>query len=433
MGLIDYLHLFRRRWPIIVVAVLLCAAASIGYARSQPTTYAASSSVYVSMATGTSVNDSYQGGLAAQQRVRSYIDLATSATVAEFVKNQLGLQESVNDLRSRITAVAPPATTIIIISATADTADGARIIADEVVSQLRALIARLEVIQQDAAPAARATLIDKAQTPTDPTNPQTSRLLALGILAGLLVGLGAALVRDRLDKRLRTSSDLEAVLPVPILAIIDDGRPGAPGETRRLRTRLTEDPEKTSFLFTALSPQSEPEVAVGLARSLSDTGARVVLIDADTSGRGSSSRIPVGAAPGLAELLRNSSSAAEAVVVWHEAGISVLALGVLDSRTPDLLVSDRFAEIMSKLRSEFDYIVVEAAPVTAAADAIALSRACDATVGVIELGRTTSTQVRGAVATFGLDNPRLTGAVVFSRPDSRLKQLLRRPLDVVKR
>ncbi|MBF6136759.1 protein tyrosine kinase [Nocardia otitidiscaviarum] len=426
MGLTDYLHLFRRRWPVIVAAVVLCVVAAAGYARSQPTTYSASSSVYVSMATGTSVNDSYQGGLAAQQRVRSYIDLATSVTVAQYVKDQLGLPDSVNDLRGRITAAAPPATTIIIVSVTDDTADGARILADEVVSQLRALISRLESIQADAAPAARAVVIDKAQTPTQANGPQTTRMLALGVIAGLLLGLGGALAWDRLDKRLRTSNDLEAILPVPILGIIDDGRPGAAGETRRLRTRLTADPERTSVLFTALSPHSEPEVALGLARSLADTGARVVLVDADTSGRGSSRRIPVGAAPGLAELLRNSSSTAEAVVLWPEVGISVLPLGVVDLRTPDLLASERFAEIMSKLRTEYDHIIVEAAPVTAAADAIALARRCDATVGIVELGRTTSAQVRGALATFGANDPRLAGVVVFSRPGGGLQRLLRR-------
>lgn len=433
MGLMDYWHLVRRRWPIIVVAVLVCGGGAYAYAGTLPTVYTASSSVYVSMATGTSVNDSYQGGLAAEQRVRSYVDLANSVTVATYVKDQLGLTASVNDLRGRITAASPPATTIIVISATDSTANGARTITDEVVSQFRALVSKLELIQTDAAPAARVDVIDKAQTPTAPTSPQKKRLYLLGILAGLALGLGAAFVRDRLDKRLHTSSDLEGMLPVPILGIIDDGRPGAAGELRRLRTRLTEDPERTTVLLTSLSPHSEPDVAIGLGRALADTGASVVLVDADTSGQGSSKLIPVNAAPGLSELLRSSSSPVDAVTYWPEVGISLLALGGLDFRTPDLLDSDRFGDIMSKLRSEFDYILVEAAPVSTAADAIALARRCDATIGVIELGHTTSSQVRGALATFGHNNERLIGAVVFSRPRHAFRELLQRPLALVKR
>lgn len=430
MGLIDYWRLLRRRWLILVATVAVCAAAAAGYASTLPTTYTASSSVYVSMATGTSVNDSYQGGLAAQQRVRSYVDLVTSVTVATYVKNQLALNVSVDDLRSRITAVSPPATTIIVVSVTDATPAGARSLTDEVVSQFRALVSRLEVIQSDAAPAARAEVIDKAQTPTSPTSPQKKRYYLLGVLAGLVLGLGAALVRDKLDKRLRTSMDVEAIVPVPILGIVDEGRPGAAGELRRLRTRLTEDPDRTVVLFTSLGARSEPDVAIGLARTFADTGARVLLVDADTSGQGSSSAVP--ARTGLAELLRTNASPFDAVASWPEAGISVMPLGGQDFRTPDMLGSERFTEIMAKLRGEFDYLIVEAAPVTAAADAITLARSCDATVGVIELG-STSDQVRGALATFGLDNERLIGAVVFSRPPGGLRELVHKPLDLVKR
>ncbi|MGV9668606.1 Wzz/FepE/Etk N-terminal domain-containing protein [Nocardia niigatensis] len=433
MGLIDYWRLLRRRWPIIVVAMVICTGAAYGYASTLPTEYTASSSVYVSMATGTSVNDSYQGGLAAQQRVRSYVDLASSVTVATYVRDQLGLKSSVNDLRGRITAVSPPATTIIIITVKDSTASGARTLADEVVSQFRALVSRLEVTQSDAAPAARAEVIDKAQTPSGPSGPQKTRYYILGVLAGLMIGLAAAIVRDKLDRRVRTSTELEAFLPVPILGIIDDGRPGAAGELRRLRTRLTEDPELVSLLLTSLSPHSEPDVAIGLARTFADTGARVVLVDADTTGQGSSQRSPAAAAAGLSELLRSSATPASVVMAWPEVGVSVLGLGGMDFRTPDLLDSERFSDIMSKLHSEFDHIVVEAAPVTAAADAIALARRVDATIGVIELGQTTSNQVRGALATFGHDNPRMIGTVVFSRPHRSVGELVKHPIDLVKR
>ncbi|MFJ4657374.1 Wzz/FepE/Etk N-terminal domain-containing protein [Nocardia sp. NPDC088792] len=433
MGLIDFWHLFRRRWPIVVAAVLVCTAAGVAYARTLPTVYTASSSVYVSMATGTSVNDSYQGGLAAQQRVRTYVDLATSVTVATYVHDQLGLSESVNDLRGRITAVAPPATTIIVISVQDSTAAGARILADQVVSQFRALVSKLEVTQDNAAPAARAEVIDAAQTPTQPSAPQKKRYYILGLLAGLVLGLGAALTRDRLDKRLHTSSDLEAILPVPILGIIDDGRPGAAGELRRLRTRLTEDPERHTILLTSLSPESEPDVAIGLARTFADTGAQVVLVDADTSGRGSSRRVPAGSGFGLAELLRNNADPTAVVSDWPETGIAVLPIGGIDLNTPDLLDSERFGEILAKLTADFDHVIVEAAPVTAAADAIALARRCDAAIGVVELGHTTVPQVRGALATFGRENKRLIGAVVISRAPSGFRHAVRHPLTLVRR
>ncbi|MCM6772170.1 protein tyrosine kinase [Nocardia sp. CDC159] len=412
MGMSELWRLARRQWPIIVVTAALCLVAAFAYAKTRPVTYTASSTCYVSMATGTSVNDSYQGGLAAQQRVRSYLDLATSRTVAQRVKDQLGLPVSADELRGRITAAAPPATTIIVISVRDGTADGARRLTDEVVSQFRHLIDQLETIQVDAAPAARVAVVDKAQMPMAPSGPQSTRILILGLLAGLALGGLAALARDRLDRRLRTSNAVEQIVPAPILAIVDDGRPGAAGELRRLRTRLADEPD-TTVLFTSLTPRSQPDVAVGLARALADTDRRVALVDADTTGNGSSQRLPGPVGSGLAELLRRSTPLDDAITAWPEVGISVLPLGTPDLRTPDLLASGRFAEIMSKLRSEYDHVLVEAAPVTAAADAIALARHCDSAIGVVELGAT-APQVRGALATFGAD--RLSGVVVYSRP-----------------
>jgi receptor protein-tyrosine kinase len=295
------------------------------------------------------------------------------------------------------------------------TADGARRLTDEVVSQFRALVDQLETIESDAAPAARVAVIDQAQTPAAPSGPQGKRILVLGAIAGLVLGLLLAFARQRLDRRLHTSDEVAALLPVPILGIVDEGRPGEAGELRRLRTRLGDDPDVRSVLLAPLSQGSRPEVAIGLARALADTGGRVVLVDADTSGHGSSVHAPHRPAIGLAGLLRRSSPLDNAVTFWDEAGIAVLTMGEIDSRTPDLLDSDRFTEIMDKLRSEFDYVITECAPVTAAADALALARRCDATVGVVELGPATTPQVLGAVATFGPGDPRLTGVVVFSR------------------
>ena len=109
MALIDYLYIARRRWLIVVATVILGVAIAAGYTSTIPTTYEASSRVYVTMATGTSVNDSYQGGLAAQQRVTSYVNIVTSSTVAERVIKELGLSMSVPELQSKIKATFPPA------------------------------------------------------------------------------------------------------------------------------------------------------------------------------------------------------------------------------------------------------------------------------------------------------------------------------------
>ncbi|WP_024804653.1 protein tyrosine kinase [Nocardia sp. BMG51109] len=424
MGLTDIRRIIRRRWPILLAALLLGVVGSYGYLRTLPVDYVASSTCYVSMATGTSVNDSYQGGLAAQQRVRSYLELVGSETVAQRVKDQLGLTVSTGELRGRISAASPPATMLIVVSARDGTAEGARVLTDEVVSQFRRMVAQLESIERDAAPAARVAVVDQAKLPSAPIGPQGSRILTLGVLAGLIAGFAGAYLRERTDRRLRGSTDVEAIVPVPVLGIIDDGRPGAAGEFRRLRTRLGDG--VASVLLTSLAGGSRPAVADGLARAFAATGDRVVLIDADTTGQGSSGRMPEPSGTGLAELLRHASPLDDAVTSWPEAGIWVLPLGETDSRTPDLLASEAFAEILAKLRGEFDRIVVEGAPVAAAADAVALAQRCDVTLGVVPLGSATAPEVRGALATLGTDDSRLAGVVAYTAPARPSSNILSR-------
>jgi polysaccharide biosynthesis transport protein len=430
MGLTDYWRIARRRWLIIAGVLLLCLIGAAQYIGSASTSYAATSSMYVSMATGTSVNDSYQGGLAAQQRVRSYVDLMTSAEVARRTIADLSLKAdsgnpmSTDELRSKVTAVSPPATTLINVTVRDSSAQRAADIANKLVAQFRMFIAELESIEKDAAPAARVEVVDRAEVPTGATGPQSTRIYALGVLIGLSLGCLVAYVRDRADRKLRTSNGLEAVLPVPILGIIDVGRPGAADETRRLRARLQRNGEATTVLMTSLSAQSEPDIAMALAKSFADAGRRVVYIDADTSGGGGSKQVVVGTTPGLAGVLRGSTPVSEALTGWPQAGLTVLPLGEADEHTPDLLASDRFAAVVAKLRTDYEHVVVQTAPVAHAADAVALAPLCEHTVGVVELGATTAPQLRGALATFG-DNT-LTGAVAYSKLGNRLQRLVGR-------
>jgi capsular polysaccharide biosynthesis protein len=430
MRLIDYWHIARRRWILISAITLLCVAGAAGYSSMQPTTYQSTSRLYVTMATGTSVNDVYQGGLAAQQRVTSYVNLAASSNVAQRVVDQLGLPMSAGELQGRITASFPPATALLDVTVTDSTAEGAVMLTDAVVSQFRRLIDELETIQTDAAPAARVSVVDPATDPTAINGPNSRRLLGIGLLAGLALGCLAALVKDRMDRTIRTSHELGEILPVPVLAILDVGEPGAIGEARRLRTRLIQaggGDNGMTVMLTSLSARSQPEVSVMLAKAFADSGRRVVLIDADTTGSGISNDLPVSDS-GLADLLRTTSSPIDELSTCADTGISVLALGSVDDQTSDLLASERLTQIVSALRSDFDYVVIDAAPVGSAADALTLSGHCDGTVAVVEMGRSTSPQVLGALATFDQGGSRMVGAVAISKKHVNwLRKIIRRP------
>ncbi|MGV9409653.1 Wzz/FepE/Etk N-terminal domain-containing protein [Nocardia sp. NPDC003693] len=430
MGLVDYARVGRRRWGVIVVALLLGLLGSIGYLRTAEVTYTASSSVYVSMATGTSVNDSYQGGLAAQQRVRSYLELATSTKVLDRVIGQLGLKGSAEELRQRVTVASPPATAMLRVTVTAPTATGARNLADEVVAQFRALVDELETIEQTAAPAARVAVVDRAELPSAASSPQSSRIVMVGILAGLLLGGAGALLLERLDRRVRSKAELAEL--VPVLGTVEREGPGTETDLRQVRARLAKDvagsPGKTAMV-TSFSKKSEPAIAVGLARSLADAGRHVLLIDADTTRRGSSGLMPENNGVGLADMLRGGRAAVDGVLSWSDRGIWVIPLGAADQGMSDLLASEQFDKLLAELENMFDDVLIDVAPVLAAPDALTLGARSARTIGIVELGHTTSGEVYDAVtalASVGAGGPRVIAIAARGGWSERLTGGLRR-------
>ncbi|MFJ4654232.1 protein tyrosine kinase [Nocardia sp. NPDC088792] len=418
MRLSDYLRIARRRWPILAAGLLIGVVAAAGSSRATAPTYTASSTVYISMATGTSVNDSYQGGLAAQQRVRSYLELARSRTVAERTHDELGLRESVDAVRSRISAVSPPASTLMVISARDGTPDGARRLTDAVVAQFRRLVDELETIERGQAPAARVTVVDDAQTPTAAGGPL--RLMAMGASAGLMLGYLAAFLRDRLDRRMRTDREVAEALPVPVLATVRADDAACAGELRKARNQLLHNNSRVeTVLVTGLTPEPPPTVAVGIARSFSDLGAAVVLVDADPSGHGVSALVQRKTTPGLVEVMTGDSTVADAVTTWPEAGVWVLTIGAPGPGTADLLVSERFCETVAELREQFDHVVIVAAS-SGAAELPILAARCDQVLATVNLARADRIAVSAALAALDREP---AGAVVIRAPETRARRL----------
>jgi receptor protein-tyrosine kinase len=442
MRLSEYTGIVRRRWLTVVATVLVGTALAWAYATTIPTAYVSTTRMYVSMATGTSVNDSYQGGLAAQQRITSYPYVAAGATVAERVVDDLGLTMSPGELQERVSATFPPATTLLDISVTASSPERARRLSQAVADETAQFVAEMETTKIGAAPAARASVIDPASLPSAPVGPNTQRLLMQGLVAGLGLGLLLAFLRDRFDPRIWTQDQLGRCVGVPVLGTISRRDTDAGTDVGRLRAHITAargDRDRMVVMVTSFAERSTPCVAARVAQALAASGVRVALIDADTSGNGATGPLDMTSDPGVAEWLRYQYPPVTELLVWPEAGVAVVPIGAADVRTPDLLASDRFAGILAGLGRRFDYIIVATAPVLADAAALSVSAHCDASIAVVELRTTKAPRLRAAAETFGAYGTGLVGVVAtvpartrrFSRPKKRRRTQAELDLDLV--
>ena len=170
---------------------------------------------------------------------------------------------------------------------------------DTLIAQQAAFNERLDQLQIDAAlTTGGASVVQPADLPTDPVEPQPLRTAVLAAFVGLLLGLGAAFLVDYLDDSLRRPEDVEALTSVPVLAVVPvepppDNRPIALSEPhefavevyRGLRTSVQflglDRKLRVIQVTSSLPGEGKTTTATNLAVVLAQAGHQVAIVDAD--------------------------------------------------------------------------------------------------------------------------------------------------------
>lgn len=255
-------------------------------------------------------------------------------------------------------------------------------------------------------------IIDNADTPPYPSQPRTQVNLAAGFGIGLLLGLGLALLLEALDTNLKTMSEIEHALQLPLLAAIpsvpaDELLPSefrAHAVTKGVSTwsRIAESLRgmRTSILLS--SPGSPPKVimitstrpaegkssiATLMAITFALNGSRVLLIDGDLRRPAVHLRFRMVKGQGLSSVLSGKASPSEAIVPWADLpNLHVLPSGPVPPLPSELLGSKQMEDLLAELRQAYDFVLIDTPPVLAVTDASILGRLSDATILIIRYG-----------------------------------------------
>jgi succinoglycan biosynthesis transport protein ExoP len=247
-----------------------------------------------------------------------------------------------------------------------------------------------------------AEVIARAQPDTTPVSPKPKRDGILGLVVGLLLGCGLALLVDFLDRRLKTIDDFERVCPdYTVIASVphtpDPGRAGhlsgPTGESyRMLREGLRFlDPSGKSRCFVITSSdesEGKSTVAVNLASALAAIGRRVILLEADMRRPTAATLLGIPRdAPGLSDMLVSSGDLDEFLVpIDSEPGLAVIPSGTIPPNSADLLSAGRMAEVIAQVRAAADFVIIDSPPLLPVADTRVLLRLSEVD-GVILIGR----------------------------------------------
>jgi capsular exopolysaccharide synthesis family protein len=464
LSLEEVLRVLRRRWLLIIACFLLATGAALAYSLSQEKEYTATAALVFNntqLSQQVAGLQATGGGDPAIQQGTN-VELVQLGTTAAKTAQLVGHNLTADDIRQNLIVTSDAKSNIVRVSATSTTPALAAQIANaytrefvkeqqmasgQYFSSALALVekqlAALSPTQQSSS--AGLALQDRAQSlkiltqigdgnvrvaqaaevPTAPSAPQVFRTTLLAAIIGAILGLAAAFLLERLDRRIKEPEELERIFKLPLLAAVPESpayprqasrepgsRPTLPVREaevfRMLRAHLRYfniNRDLRIVLVTSASPgDGKTTVVQNLAEAAASVGSRVLIIEADLRRPTLAERMQLNRAPGLAEVLISAVSIEDAIKETAPVttslhanggssavgrGVSLLPAGALPPNPVELLESDAMKGVLEWAARHYDLVMVDSAPLPVVPDAISVLRHVDGVVVVSRLGKTT--------------------------------------------
>lgn len=253
-----------------------------------------------------------------------------------------------------------------------------------------------------------ARVISQALVPDKQVSPIIALNLALGGLLGIILGAGTALMLESLDNSLKNVEEIKRLLGYPVLGTIplaekvknnDEGsaelpvlnNPYSPESAAfemlqaNLSFSISDKALKVIVLSSSIPGEGKSFVAANLAVAVAQLGRRVLVIDADMRRPRQHKIWEQSNLMGLSNILVGQaelqSSTKEALMA-----MDLLTAGTIPPNPAALLDSQRLHTLIQEATKEYDFVIIDAPPLTAVADAQMLGRLADGLLLVVRPG-----------------------------------------------
>ena len=389
----------------------------------------------------------------AQAFADAYLDYRRQQALDDILASSRAIQQQLSLIQNRLNAINNQVAVATDPSQKQDLVAQANLLNGQIALLEQNLV---QLIPPDTLPVGE--LLQPANLPSAPSGPNTARNVALGLMMGLGLGITTAVLRERLDDRVRGRGDVEGSAEVPVLAVVPKSKvgrkyklahrlvvayaPNSPASVayRKLRTAvLAAGVNGNPMSLMIASPEDDEgrtATAANLAAALALAGKRVTLVSADLRkprvhlyfrelGRSSSPECvpPRGILPlsgtvhiedriGLADVLVGRVGVAEALKQTDIRNLSLLTAGMWAANPTELLGSPAMAKVLNELQHQSDVIILDVASVLSVADAVTLAPNVDAILLVVESGSTTRQNLEQACQQLQQIKTNLMGTVL---------------------
>lgn len=439
MELRDYFRILAKHWFAIILCAVLGLGVAVATTLSAPKIYSATAQTFIAISSpnnGAGVAALAPDATYTLQRIQSYIQIIGSPDVLQPVIDDLGLESTVESLKGKVSANNPLDTVLINVSVADTNPQQAATVANAVAVQLGAVIQKLETsISGDVVPV-KATLTDPADPPSSPSSPRTSVNYLLGLAVGLVLGVAYAFLREALDTTIKSPDDLQdatGLAPLGVIAFDPEAKkqPLAAMEQRAtraeafraIRTNMqyvdVDNPPKVIAVTSAIPGEGKTTTSINLAITMAQAGRRVVLVETDLRRPKASSYLGVESELGLTDVLAGRATLADTLLQWGRGLLTFLPAGHTPPNPSELLASHQFEQVLSVLRGQYDYVVIDSAPLLPVTDGAIVSKAADGAFIVVRFGKTTRDQLATAVAALNQVDAKVLGTALNFVPTGR--------------
>ena len=376
---------------------------------------------------------------AANAYAKAYINVTNRQYLSSQVAAESSLQKQLTAINDSITTLTNQLSFAKVGSSAASTITGQL---TGLYSQQAALQQQLNAMQAATSQnSASGQIVQPATVSGKPSSPKKTTDILIGAAAGLLLGLGLALLRDNLDDRVRGKDQLEQLVPgIPVLGLIpvigewrDPKNPYLVAQThpksppteayRGLRTSIQfmslENPTKVLQITSPSAGDGKTTTSANLAWIMAEAGQRVVLVGCDLRRPRIHEFFGLPNDIGFTSVLLGETELEDALLrVPNQSHLQVLPTGPVPPNPSELLSSAKTHEVFKNLSAFADIVVVDSAPVLPVTDAAVLSTHADAILLVVSAGMDRRRDIVRSVEMLNQINAPVVGTVLNRAPET---------------
>jgi succinoglycan biosynthesis transport protein ExoP len=281
--------------------------------------------------------------------------------------------------------------------------------------------------------ASNVHIIDKATVPRRPISPNVKKIIMLGGIFGLFLGVAMAFLREMANNTFRTPDLIEEKLRLAVLGItpyikdeknavspekqyLHDNRTPFAESINTIRTGIMfsniDNPPKTILVTSATGAEGKSTLAMNLAVAFSQIG-KTLLLEVDLRKPSISKNLDFGKTLGLSNIISGEVKVfSDVVKTINNDQLSIITSGSIPQNPMELLSSIKFEKLLALLCEHYEHIILDGPPTLPVSDSCVIANKVDGVITTVRAEQTKIKVAKESVTRLQKLNANIIGAVL---------------------